>query len=85
MSFEIAQAKFSGPLQLLLELIEKEELPITEVSLAQVTDGFLSYLDQTKVPTEELADFLVVATKLLYLKSRAILPNLPPDEEVAAS
>lgn len=85
MSFAIAQAKFSGPLQLLLELIEQEELPITEVSLAQVTDDFLAYLDRTKVPTEELADFLVVATKLLYLKSRAILPNLPPDETVDAS
>ena len=81
MSFEIKLEQFSGPLQLLLELIEGEKLPITEVSLARVTEGFLKHIDAHDVPPEELADFLVVATKLLLIKSRAILPQLQLDDE----
>lgn len=81
MSFEIKLDQFSGPLQLLLDLIEQEKLPITEVSLARVTEGFLKHIDANEVPAEELADFLVVATKLLLIKSRAILPQLAIEDE----
>src|SRR3989339_270893 len=77
--FEVSLEKYSGPLQLLLELIQKEELPITEVSLARVTEDYLNYMSQHEVPTEELADFLVIASRLLLIKSRAILPQ--PEEE----
>jgi len=83
MNFEVQLQQFSGPLQLLLEIIEKEELPITDVSLAKVTEDYLAHVNTHEVPTEELADFLIVATKLLYLKSKAImpLPNLEEEEE----
>lgn len=81
MPYEVALEQFSGPLQLLLDLIEGEKLPITEVSLAKVTDDYLKHLNANDVPAEELADFLVVATKLLLLKSRAILPQLQLEEE----
>lgn len=81
MPFEIKLDQFSGPLQLLLDLIEQEKLPITEVSLARVTEGFLQHIDANDVPPEELADFLIVATKLLLIKSRAILPQIALDEE----
>lgn len=83
MPFEVTLQQFSGPMQLLLELIEAEKLPITEISLAHVTDAYLQHLNAHDVPTEELADFLVVATKLLYIKSRAILPLLPNEDEEA--
>jgi len=79
--FEIKLEQFSGPLQLLLDLIEGEKLSITEVSLARVTEGFLKHVDAQDVPPEELADFLIVATKLLLIKSRAILPQLQLEEE----
>lgn len=82
MSFAVSLDKFSGPLQLLLEIIEREELPITEVSLAKVADDYLRYVNEQDVPAEELADFLLIATKLLLLKSRAILPQLAIEEEV---
>ncbi|TAK03281.1 hypothetical protein EPO34_04425 [Patescibacteria group bacterium] len=82
MPFAVSLEKFSGPLQLLLEIIEREELPITEVSLAKVADDYLRYVNATDVPAEELADFLMVATKLLLLKSKAILPQLAVEEEV---
>ena len=81
MPFEIKLEQFSGPLQLLLDLIEGEKLSITEVSLARVTEGFLKHVDAQDVPPEELADFLIVATKLLLIKSRAILPQLQLEEE----
>lgn len=78
--------KFQGPLDLLLQLIEKEELNISEISLAQVTEQYLHYIDeQTHLPPEELADFLVIAAKLLLIKSRILLPQLfGPEEEEAA-
>lgn len=73
-SYEVITEKFSGPLDLLLALIEKNELPITEISLAQVTGDYLKYLEKTEVPAEELADFLTVAARLLLIKSNSILP-----------
>lgn len=69
--------RFEGPLDLLLQLIEREELSISEIVLAQVTEQYLAYLEaHVDLPPEELADFLVVAAKLLLLKSRILLPNL---------
>jgi len=74
MAFEVKLETFDGPLHVLLELIQAQELPITEVSLAQATEKYLEYMNTHDVPTSELADFLVVAAKLLLLKSQAILP-----------
>ncbi len=82
MAYALKLERFEGPLDLLLQLVEKEELPIAEVSLASVTEQYLQYLEtQTDLAPEELADFLVVAAKLLLLKSRVLLPNLFVDEE----
>ncbi|MFZ5391449.1 MAG: segregation and condensation protein A [Patescibacteria group bacterium] len=77
MGYQITLEKFEGPLHLLLQLIEQEELDITEVSLAQVTDQYISYLSQVEeLNPEEVADFLVIAAKLLFIKSRLLLPSL---------
>src|SRR3990172_4509276 len=74
-----------GPLDLLLQLIEREELDITRVSLAQVTDQFLAYLKiLERLNIADIADFLVAAARLLLIKSEALLPRPPerqPDEE----
>ncbi|MCK4591844.1 segregation/condensation protein A [Candidatus Parcubacteria bacterium] len=73
---------FEGPLDLLLDLIEKEKLDITEVSLAQVADQFLKYLENSEnANLEHLADFLLVAGKLILIKSKAILPMLELEKE----
>ncbi|OGF38023.1 hypothetical protein A2482_02880 [Candidatus Falkowbacteria bacterium RIFOXYC2_FULL_48_21] len=78
--YEIKSEKFNGPLDLLLQLIEGEKLEITEISIAQVTDQFLAYIEKMEEKNpEELADFLFVAARLLLLKSKAILPEI--DEE----
>ena len=70
---------FSGPLDLLLQLIEREELDITSVSLAAVTDQYLDHMRQaTKNNLDNLADFMVVAARLILIKSQSLLPR-PPD------
>lgn len=80
--YQIKLEQFEGPLDLLLKLIEEERLDITTVSLAKVTDQYLAQLETlADVPTEELADFLVIAAKLLFIKSKALLPFLQPEEE----
>lgn len=81
MPFTVALHAFHGPLDLLLDMIEAEKLPISEVALAQVTDAFLAHLDaHPDIPAEDLADFLVIASKLLYIKSRSLLPSLAAEE-----
>lgn len=78
----IRTEKFEGPLGLLLKLIEKEEMDITEISLAKIADQYIDYLNNSeRLNPEETADFLVVASRLLLLKSKAILPYLLPEEE----
>jgi segregation and condensation protein A len=72
---------YEGPLNLLLQLIEHAELDVTAVALAQVTDQFLTYIHAMNVPPEEISAFLVVAAKLLQIKSEALLPR-PPVREV---
>jgi len=74
---------YEGPLDLLLQLIERAELDITAVSLASVTDQYLAYIHQLQVPADEISAFLVVAAKLLQIKSEALLPR-PPIREAGA-
>ncbi|MEA3342380.1 MAG: segregation/condensation protein A [Chloroflexota bacterium] len=72
--YEIRLRVFEGPLDLLLQLIEREELDVTTVALAKVTDQYLAYLEELEQrQVKELADFLVVAAKLLLIKSLALL------------
>jgi len=76
--------QFEGPLELLLELIEKEKLAITDIALSQVTEQYLKAIATVSQNNpDELADFLVVASKLLLIKSRFLLPELSFDEEEA--
>jgi len=77
--------QFQGPLDLLLQLIEGQKLDISQVALAQVTDQYLGYLDKLQnIAAEDLADFLVIATKLLVIKSKLLLPQLADEEEDSA-
>lgn len=67
---------YEGPLDLLLELIESAELDITRISLALVADQYLAYLEAAEARNlEDLSFFLVVAARLLQIKSEALLPR----------
>lgn len=82
--YQVRLPLFEGPLDLLLHLIERQELDITAISLASVTDQFIAYLGAMRdVPAGVIADFLVVAARLLLIKSRLLLPKPPilEDEE----
>jgi segregation and condensation protein A len=79
---------FEGPLDLLLHLIEREELDITHVSLARVADQYLAYLDALEeLRVADLSDFIVLAARLILIKSEALLPRpstaLPQEAEDA--
>lgn len=70
---------FDGPLDLLLDLIEREQLDITALSLIQITDQYWEYVESARsLEPDALADFIVVGSKLLYLKSCALLPSATP-------
>ncbi|MFH1514543.1 MAG: segregation/condensation protein A [bacterium] len=69
---------YEGPLDLLLDLIQKAELDITSLSLAKVTDQYLAYIDTLQnISAEEISEFLVIAAKLVQIKSEALLPRPP--------
>lgn len=73
---------FQGPLAVLLALIEQQELDISSVSLGKITEAFLRHIHTVEtVAPHDVADFLVVAGRLLYLKSKQLLPELTLDEE----
>lgn len=84
--YEVKLEQFTGPLHLLLELIQERKLDITTVSIAQVAEQFLNYLQtQPAIDPEVAADFLVVAAKLMLIKSRALLPEFSAQAEEEAS
>jgi segregation and condensation protein A len=81
-SYHVATSVFEGPLDLLLHLIERAELDITKLALAQVTDQYLEHMHQLpELMAEEVSAFLVIAAKLLLIKSEALLPRPPVREE----
>lgn len=79
--YKVQLEEWQGPLDLLLQLIEQQEMDITEVSLSEVAEQFIEYMNFKSVKAEEIADFLVVAAKLLYIKSKALLPDLELEED----
>jgi segregation and condensation protein A len=81
-SYKIKTQAFEGPFSLLLHLVEKRKLFINDVSLAEVTEDYLKYLNGLdKINPEEASGFLVVASTLLLIKSKSLLPNLNLTDE----
>lgn len=76
-SFKITAPVFEGPLETLLNLIEARKLSISEISLAEVCDAYLAYVEKLpQMPLGETAQFILVASTLLLIKSRTLLPTL---------
>jgi segregation and condensation protein A len=75
---------FEGPLDLLLHLIEKRQMEITTISLVAVTDQYLAYLQQWDaelLPLANMASFVSIAARLLFIKSQYLLPHAPKEVE----
>ncbi len=80
--FKIKTEAFEGPLDLLLSLVEKRKLFINDIALAKVTDDFIEHIQNfEKLPMGESAQFILVASTLLLIKSRSLLPSLTLTEE----
>ncbi len=80
--FSFETEHFQGPLEALLDMIEARKLSISEVTLADVTDGYLAYIEKLpEMPLGETAQFILVASTLLLIKSRTLLPTLALSEE----
>lgn len=85
-SFAIKTEVFEGPLELLLDLIEKRKLLINDISLATVTDEYMAYVakmqsDRGSHPMQETSQFVLVASTLLLIKSKSLLPVLELTQE----
>lgn len=84
--YSVTLPTYSGPLDLLLRLIEREELDITTIALAQVADQYLAHVRSLAEPEPRaLAEFVSMAARLLLIKSRALLPRPATDGRPAAS
>jgi len=81
LNYNVQTPVYEGPLDLLLDLIERAELDVTAVSLAMVTDQYLAYINgMEELNADEISAFIVIAAKLLQIKSEALLPRPPARE-----
>ncbi len=79
--YEVKLELFEGPLDLLLHLIHKNEVDIFDIPIATITDQYLEYLDMMKALNINVAgDFLVMASTLVHIKSKMLLPDLKEEE-----
>ncbi len=83
--FKVKQEAFEGPVEVLLDLIERRKLFVNDVSLATVTDDFINYLQTVGMQPGQAANFLSVAATLILIKARSLLPNLELTEEETES
>ena len=82
MDYEVKLEIFEGPLDLLLHLIHKNEVDIFDIPIATITDQYLEYLEMMKALNINLAgDFLVMASTLIHIKSRMLLPESREESE----
>lgn len=76
MSHTVAVGEFEGPLGVLLELVERQKLEVTEISVGQITADYLEQIQQLpQSSTEDLSEFIQLGARLLYIKSLALLPH----------
>lgn len=76
-SYTVKTPAFEGPFALLLDLIEKRQVSVSDLSLSQVTDDFITHVrSQAEFPIEDAADFIHVAATLLLIKSKSLIPEL---------
>jgi segregation and condensation protein A len=77
-AFEVELASFSGPLSVLLHLIESRQLDVLTVPLAELADAYVAHLTRHPVDPAQLAEFVAVAAQLILIKSRSMLPGEAP-------
>ncbi len=80
--FRLKMTNFEGPLDLLLSLIEKKKLHISDITLAQVTDDYIAFIRSGQnISIENMANFILVASTLILIKSYSLISTLSITEE----
>ena len=80
--YNIKIENFEGPLDLLLHLVEKNKMDIVDIKISVITDQYIEYLQKMKeMNLEVTSEFIVMASKLIYLKSKSLLPSLSLEKE----
>ncbi len=80
-SYIVKQGAFEGPFPLLLSLIEGRKLFINDISLASITDDYILYVNREQIDPRLVSSFILVASTLILIKSKSLLPNLNLTEE----
>ncbi len=81
-SYVVSIDQFSGPLDILWDLIKKSKIDITELSISEITEQYIAFLKKLEAMDVKLAsDFILMASELLYYKSRALLPSGDVEDE----
>ena len=81
-SYEVSLEKFEGPLDLLIHLIQKNKIDIYDIPIAEITNQYLAHIEKWRELDMEVAsEFVVMASKLLEIKSRMLLPRAKDEEE----
>lgn len=82
--FQVKTENFEGPLELLLSFIEKRKLFINDISLAQIADDYIRFLNnKSNFVIRDMSNFILIASTLILIKSKSLLPHfsLTPEEE----
>ena len=85
MEYVVKTGLFEGPMHLLLQLIQDRKMHVSEISLGVVTEDFLKYLANNKLSYSEVSSFIVVASTLVLIKARSLLPTMELTDEEEAS
>ncbi len=86
LDFKVKTSAYEGPLDLLLDLIEKRKLFINDISLAKVADDFIAHVHSLEsFPIADSANFVLIASTLVLIKSKSLLPTLQLSEEETTS
>lgn len=81
MDFHITTKEYSGPMDLLLQLIEESKINIYNIDISTVTRDFVDAMERIYVPPGQVADFLIFASTLLLIKSNSLIPNINLEED----
>lgn len=80
--YKVRTSSFEGPFSVLLSLVEEKKLHINDLSLAQVTEDYIRHISTIdKTDNNEVSSFMIVASTLILIKSKSLLPNLPLSED----
>ncbi|MFM1581422.1 segregation/condensation protein A [Helcococcus bovis] len=77
----VSTGEFYGPFDLLLDLIKKSKYDIYEIQISDITNKYIESLKQLDIPADETADFILIATQLLYIKTRSLIKDTAEEEE----